>query len=177
MPPAEQRPLFASRQANRAALVFRTVFILFITIAALHKSHKSRLEFVEVATGHRLYGVWEVEELAVDGAVRPLLVTDETLWRRLVFEWPEAVGIQYAHETAIRQYELRPDPGPHKYTLCCDPEWKAAVSYKLVEPDVLALEAMVDGKEVRGRFRRVDESRFPLLSRGFHWINEWPHNR
>jgi hypothetical protein len=177
VPPAEQRPLFASRQANRAALVFRTVFILFVTAAALRQSHKSRLEFVEVATGHPLYGVWEVEELAVDGAVRPLLATDETLWRRLVFEWPEALGIQYAHETRIHQYELRVDPGPHMYTICCDPEWQAAVSYKRVEPDVLALEATVDGRQIRGRFRRVDESRFPLLSRGFHWINERPHNR
>ena len=32
------------------------------------------------------------------------------------------------------------------YTLGGDPEWKAAISYKLVEPDVLALEGMVDGQ-------------------------------
>jgi hypothetical protein len=177
VPPADQRPLFASRQGNRAALVFRTVFILYVTIAALHQSHKSRMEFAEVATRHRWYGVWEVEGFAVDGAVRPLLATDETLWRRLVFDWPEAIGIQYAHETAIREYELRPDPGPHLYTLCCDPEWQAAISFKQVEPDVLALDGTVDGKQIRGRFRRVDDSRFPLLSRGFHWINERPLNR
>jgi uncharacterized membrane protein YphA (DoxX/SURF4 family) len=177
VPPAEQRPLFVSRRGNRAALVFRTVFILGVTVAALHQSHKNKLEFADVATGHRLYGVWEVEELAVDGVVRPLLATDETLWRRLVFEWPEAIGIQYAHETDIREYELRLDPGPHMYTLCCDPEWKAAISYKRVEPDVLVLEGTVDGKQIRGRFRKMDESRFPLLSRGFLWINEWPHNR
>lgn len=177
VPPAVQRPLFASSRVNRAALVFRTVFILYVTIAALHQSHKSRMEFAEVATRHRLYGVWEVEELAVDGAVRPLLATDETLWRRLTFEWPEAIGIQYAHETEVRQYALSLDPGPHMYTLCCEPEWQAAISYKQVEPDVLALEGTVDGKQIRGRFRRMDDSRFLLLSRGFHWINEWPLNR
>ena len=124
-----------------------------------------------------MYGIWEVEELAVDGAVRPLLVTDETLWRRLVFEWPGTIGIQYAHETEVHDYELRPDPGPHVFTLCCDPEWKAAISYKRVEPDVLALEGTVNGKQIRGRFRRMDDSRFLLISRGFHWINEWPLNR
>jgi hypothetical protein len=177
VPPAEQRPLFASRQGNRAALVFGTVFILYLTVASLHRSYKDKLEFADVATRQRLYGAWEAEELAVDGAVRPLLVTDETLWRRLVFEWPGALGIQYAHETAVREYELRLDPGAHRYTLCCDPEWKAAISFKQVEPDVLALEGTVDGKQIRGRFRRIDDSRFPLLSRGFHWINEWPLNR
>jgi len=177
VPPAEQRPLFASRQGNRAALVFRTVFILYVTVAALHESHENKGQFADTATRQRLYGIWEVEELAVDGAVRPLLVTDETLWRRLVFEWPGAIGIQYAHETEIRDYELRLDPGPHRYTLCCDPEWKASISFQQVEPDVLALEGTVDGKPIRGRFRRLDNSRFPLLSRGFHWINERPFNR
>jgi hypothetical protein len=177
VPPAEQRPLFAGRRGHRAALVFRTVFILYLTVAALHQSHKSKLEFADMATRQRFYGAWEVEELAVDGAVRPLLATDETLWRRLVFDWPEAVGIQYAHETGVREYGLGLDPGPHTYALCCDPEWKAAISFKLVEPDVLALEGTVDGKQIRGRFRRMGESRFPLISRGFRWINEWPHNR
>ncbi len=180
VPRAEPRPLFASRQGNRAALVFRTVFILYITVASLHRSHQSRLEFADAATRQGLYGVWQAEELAVDGAVRPLLVTDETLWRRLVFEWPGTIGIQYVHETEVRDYELTLDPGPHMYTLCCDPEWKeeeAAISFKRISPDVLALEGKVDGKQIRGRFRRMDDSRFPLISRGFRWINERPFNR
>ena len=117
------------------------------------------------------------EELAIDGVVRPLMITDETLWRRLVFEWPGAIGIQYAHESSVRDYELRLDPGSHRFTLCCEPEWKAAISFKQVGPDVLALEGTVDGKQIRGRFRRMDDSRFPLLSWGFHWINERPFNR
>ncbi|MES1242235.1 MAG: hypothetical protein ABUT39_11495 [Acidobacteriota bacterium] len=176
VPPAAQRSLFASRQANLAALVFRTVFILYVAVAALRRSHGDRLQFADTATGQRLYGSWEVEELAVDGAVRPLLVTDGTLWRRLVFVWPGSIGIQYAHETEVREYELKLDPGPHVFTLCCEPEWEAAISFKLTGPDVLALEGTVNGKQIRGRYRRMDESRFLLLSRGFHWINEWPMN-
>jgi hypothetical protein len=101
----------------------------------------------------------------------------ETLWRRLVFEWPGAIGIQHAHETAVRDYELRLAPGPYRYTLCCDPEQKASISFKQIEPDVLALEGIVDGKPIRGRFRRMDESRFPLLSHGFHWISEGAFDR
>ena len=179
VPPAEQRPLFASRRGNLAALVFRTVFILYVTVAALHRSYENKLQFADVATRQRqqLYGAWEVEELAVDGAVRPLLATDETLWRRLVFEWPGAIGIQHAHESEVREYSLMLDPGPHVFTLCCDPEGNAAISFKQVEPDVLALEGTVNGRQIRGRFRRMDDSRFPLLSRGFHWINERPFNR
>jgi hypothetical protein len=176
VPPAEPRPLFASRRGNLGALVFRTVFILYVAVAALHRSHEDKLQYADMAAGQRLYGSWEVEELAVDGAVRPLLITDETLWRRLVFVWPGTIGIQYAHETEVRDYELRVDPGPHVFTLCCDPEWNAAISFKRVEPDVLALDGTVNGKQIRGRYRRMDDSRFLLLSRGFHWISEQPFN-
>src|SRR6185436_3610981 len=118
--------------------------ILYLTVAALHRSYESKLEFADTATRQPLYGAWEVEELAVDGVVRPLLATDKTLWRRLVFEWPGAIGIQYAHETEVRQYELSLGPGPHRFTLCCDAEWKeAAISFHRIGPDVLALEGMV----------------------------------
>ena len=177
LPPAEQRPLFASRKGNRAALVLRTVFILYVTGASLHRSYKDKLEFEGPTFKHPLYGVWEVEALVIDGAVRPLLITDETLWRRLFFEWPGVIGIQYAQERQIHEYTLSLDPGPNRFTLCCDPQWKAALSFERVAPDVLALEGTVNGKQIRGRFRRMDESRFLLLSRGFHWINEWPVNR
>jgi hypothetical protein len=178
VPPAEPRPLFASRRNHRAALALRTVFLLYVAIDALRQSHEYKLQFADTATRQPLYGAWEVEELTVDGVVRPLLATDPTLWRRLVFEWPGALGIQYAHETAIRQYELTLSSGPHRFTLCCDAEWKeAALSFRRIGPDALALEATVDGKEIRGRFHRMADSRFPLLSRGFRWINERPFDR
>ena len=176
VPPAEQRPLFASRRGNLVALAFGTLFILSVTVAALQRSYEDRQQFAEVSTRQRqrLYGIWQVEEFAVGGAARPLLITDGTLWRRLVFEWPGTLGIQYAPETKVRYYELRPDPGPHVFTLCCDPDWNAAISFKRVGPDVLALEGTVNGQPIRGRFRRMDDSRFQLLSQGFHWIDERP---
>ena len=65
---------------------------------------------------------------------------------------------------------LIPDPGG----LLALP---AGFSYKLVGADVLMLESQFDGKHIRGRYRRMDDSRFRLISRGFHWINEWPYNR
>jgi hypothetical protein len=39
------------------------------------------------------------------------------------------------------------------------------------------LEGEVEGRRILGRYRRMDDSRFWLISRGFHWINEWPYNR
>jgi hypothetical protein len=179
VPPAESRPLFAVPVRHRAALILRAAFVLFITWASLRESYKDFMQYGALAPKPRLYGIWEVEELAVDGVNRPLLATDETLWRRLIFEWPGTIAIQHPHETETRYYQLKPDPGPHMFALTKldDPKWQAGFSYKLVGADVLTLESQFEGKQIRGRYRRMDDSRFRLISRGFQWINEWPYNR
>jgi hypothetical protein len=179
VPPAEIRPFFASPKRQRLAVVLGTVFILVVTGASLYESYQAYGQWGAGAPKSRMYGIWEVEELAVDGVVRPLLATDETLWRRLIFEWPGVMGIQHPHETEARYYQIKIDPGPYTFTLAKfdDPKWQGGLSYKLVGKDVLTVESRFDGKQIRGRFRRMDDSRFRLISRGFHWINEWPYNR
>ena len=178
VPPSDRGPLFAERKPHWAALALRMAFVLFITWTSLHGAWQAYREF-EGAPRPRLYGVWEVEALAIDGVDRPLLITDAEVWRRLTFEWPGAIGIQRAQDTRVRYYELKREPGARGFVLTKydDPAWKARVSYRLAGADVLALEGEIDGKKVRARFRRRDESSYRLVSRGFRWINEWPYNR
>jgi len=177
--PAESRPLFAHPIRRRTAVVAGTAFILFVTGSSLYESYQAFMQYGAAAPKARLYGIWEVEELAVNGVVQPLLATDETLWRRLIFEWPGVIAIQHPHEIDARYYQLKTDPGPHMFALAKfdDPKWQAGLSYKVVGEDVLTLESQFEGKHIRGRYRRMDDSRFRLISRGFHWINEWPYNR
>jgi hypothetical protein len=49
----------------------------------------------------------------------------------------------------------------------------------LVAPDSthVMLEANLDGSTVSIGMCHVDLSQFPLRSRGFHWISEFPFNR
>lgn len=35
----------------------------------------------------------------------------------------------------------------------------------------------MDGRKMRALLHRVESPSFLLLSRGFHWINEYPFNR
>jgi hypothetical protein len=43
--------------------------------------------------------------------------------------------------------------------------------------DHLVLEGTMGFDTIRAELRKVDPSRFLLVSRGFHWINEVPFNR
>ena len=73
-----------------------------------------------------------------------------------------------------RRYALEVDAGSGKVVLSRiqDPTRKATLSYQEPEPGLLALEGTLDGRKVRARFRRADESRFQLVRHGFHWVHE-----
>lgn len=45
------------------------------------------------------------------------------------------------------------------------------------EVEVFTLNGKMQDHEIRAKFRRRDEKKFLLTSRGFHWINEYPFNR
>ena len=54
--------------------------------------------------------------------------------------------------------------------------WRTEFTYDNPQPDVLTLKGQMDGHQIAATLRRVDESQFLLLNRGFHWINEYPVN-
>lgn len=45
------------------------------------------------------------------------------------------------------------------------------------DKDHVALDGEINGSKETIRLRRIDTSKFLLLNRGFHWINEMPLNR
>ena len=44
-------------------------------------------------------------------------------------------------------------------------------------PDQLVLDGTMDGHTIQMRLKLVDRSKLTLVSRGFHWINEYPFQR
>lgn len=58
-----------------------------------------------------------------------------------------------------------------------DKNWKADFSFKRVVPDQLTLNGDMDGHKTHLQLKLVDRNSFLLVSRGFHWIQEFPFNR
>jgi len=50
-------------------------------------------------------------------------------------------------------------------------------TFKQPGPGLLILEGRYDGANVSASLRRQDDAPPLLISRGFHWINEFPFNR
>jgi hypothetical protein len=176
--PAEYRPLFARRGLHRSALVFRTLFVAGFVALTLYDIYDSYKIYGDPALKSPFYGVWSVDELVVDGQVRPPLLTDGSRWRRVVFDYPQTLAIQSMSDSRER-YGLKLDAAKRTLALTKrdNPAWKSTLTYQRPEPGRLLLEGTFDGKPVRAVLHRTVNPKFRLLTRGFHWINELPFNR
>lgn len=177
--PAEIRPLFARRGLNRAAAALWGSGLVAFTLYSLYGAYQGNKQYGFLAPKPPLHGVWEVEEFVMDGSVRPPLLTDTERWRRIFFEYPDYLSIQLMQNARPRNYGLKLESTKKTLTLqTLDTSKQETVfSYRQPEPKVLTLEGTLEGKAIRARLRRIDESEFLLVSRGFHWINERPFNR
>ena len=176
---AEIRPLFQRAWLNRAALVLRTVFIAGISIYSLYVSYKDDVENSDFASKTPFYGIWEVEEYAVNGQVRAPLITDASRWRWLVFDYPGSLSLHTMRQERPRYYGLELDSNRKRFVLTDtkDPKGRPVLSYRQPGPELLTVAGVIDGQTITARLHRVDEKKFQLLSRGFHWVSEWPFQR
>jgi hypothetical protein len=176
--PVASRPLFARKWLNGAALALRTVLVVGWTALQLGGAYWGHVNYGNRAPRSPLHGVWDVEEFTVDGKVRPPLVTDEARWRRVIFDNPEVLAVQLMSDARQRYLlELRAGERTLALSRWDDPAWKATLTFKEPEPGRLLLEGTFDGRTVRAKLRRRDDSKFLLTGRGFHWVNEYPFNR
>jgi len=173
---ADIHPLTRWRWLNWTTVALRTVLVGYYVYLTLNQSYTVRQTYGDLHEKSPLYGIWTVEEFAVDGQDRPPLITDATRWRRVVFDYPNTLAVQLMSDSRQR-YGLKIEEQTLSLTKRDDPNWKSDMSYQQPEPGLLVLEGSFDGKKVRAKCRRVDESEFLLVSRGFHWINEFPFNK
>jgi hypothetical protein len=171
--PAEIRPLVQRKWLHWSGLALRAVFILAFAAIPLYQNYQFKKQ-LDHAPKPPLYGIWNVEEFVLDGQARPPLFTDETRWRRVVFDSPHALAILTADSR--QRFGLDLEPGSHRLTLTRqdDPSWKSTLSYQRLDPSLLAIEGTFDGHRIQARLHRTETPRFRLVSRGSHWINEYP---
>ena len=170
-------PLFRRRWLRYTALALETALLLGYAPYLLYGSYQQYQAFHDVA-GKPLHGIWSVDELAVDGQVRPPAATDDTRWRYVVFDYSDLFSAVLMNGSRQR-YVAEMDTGKKTIALTKrdDPAWKAGLNYQKPAPGRLTLAGTFDGKQVRASLHKIDTPRFQLYTRGFHWVSEYPFQR
>ena len=176
--PSGQRPLFRSARANRIAVALQVAFGLYLIGMGIYSGIGAWNRFGGARPKSPLYGIWNVEQMSVDGQVRPPLLTDQDRWRRIVFDSPAFVNFQRPDDS-FSTYRSAIDDQSKTLTLTkpADKNWKATLAFVRSAPDQLALEGTMDGHKTQLRLKLQDRDKFTLVNRGFHWINEYPFQR
>ncbi|MEV3905078.1 DoxX family protein [Mycobacterium sp. NPDC050551] len=186
---AESTHLFAGRRANRTALVAQ-VLIGVMLLAAF--GGQGWRQFTRPTPN--LYGIWQVDGFSAEGYRRDPLLTDELRWRRVIFDRPflmsDPVMVTVQHmDDSFEVFGGTIDARTHfidltnRIELGSYEETPATIRLTYWWPDAGSTDRIViDGEDFAGHrihawFTRMDPATFPLVDRGFNWVQEQPYNR
>ena len=178
VPAAEPPPLFEGKWSRHSSVALSSVLLLGTAGVTLGMAYGGYTTAGAGGPRSPLRGVWAVEEFEIDGQVRPPLLTDPDRWSPVTFDNTRFVVVRDMRNRR-RFYGVTLDEAARTVALSQrgDGGSRAALTYERPEFAALVLTGEADGRPVRVRLRRRDESEFPLISRGFHWVSEAPFNR
>ena len=124
-----------------------------------------------------LRGIWAIEAMTVDGEAKPPSGSGVDRWRRVIIEAPTRVTVQRMDDSFLH-YRAEIDMEASTLTLTRGGKPPDHV-FTFAQPVAtkLLLDGTLDGQRMHIETSLLDHRKFLLLTRGFHWIQEYPFNR
>ena len=171
--PSPETGLFHHKRQNAVALVAQLTLGGFLVCSCLYRAHDFEKQNFGRASRLPFYGIWTVDEFLLGGKALPQLLTNDLRWQRVVFQFPEKVGIQ-SMDSSWTVYWLHQDMAKKTIAMEKPNDPKKEFEFTFLNPDSrsLTLEGSDGRNEIRVKLHRVDEKQFALLSGDFHWIHE-----
>ena len=172
----------STRRGRSGYWVLKSAVIGFGTLGPLRESWSADRApgFGSHAARPPLYGIWEVDSFVRGRETVPPLLGDSTRWRRFTIDYPGSLRVRLLNDS-LRGFRAQIDTAKHTIILTARADTAAHFPFTYtrngLHNDQLFLDGLMRGDSLHIRLHRVDETKFPLVSRGFHWINELPYNR
>ncbi|MGW4534514.1 DoxX family protein [Nocardia sp. NPDC004340] len=178
--PADAPEPVSSARGRRILVIGQVTLLVWFLIAQVVQQTRAYHEWGPGRPKSELYGIWTVTEFTRDGQTVPPLVTDETRWRRLVFDNPEAASYQSMDDT-LTTVGAKIDASAHTLALLAPggegsdgPRPLATFTFDRPRSEHLVLTGELSGHPVTVTLQRVDESGIRLRQGGIHLIQDVP---
>jgi hypothetical protein len=173
--PSTLNELFETRRANRMAVTAQVAFGVVLLAA---NAYQFGGDWLHNRPKSALYGIWDVDQMTIDGQIRSPLVNDYDRWRRVIFDYSDQIWFQRMDDS-FAPYGASIDVGKKSIAITkrSDKNWKAYLNFERATPAQLALDGEMSGHRLHMELKLVDHTTMPLKSRGFHWVQEYPFNR
>ena len=161
-------PLIATKMA----------FIIYMLYTYTNDAISVRAQYGDDAPKPKLYGNYQVETYYKYRDIIPPLVTDKIRWNRIIFSEFNRGSVQMMDDT-LQAYTYYDDPVQSEIKLLdrFSNQLKYSFTYQVVDKDHIEMKSKDPDGSIYMKLVRLDPGEFPLMKRGFHWINEYPLNR
>jgi hypothetical protein len=170
-------PLFARPSLQRGFLAAQVVLGIILAATSLKDVHQQTERDQNILATLPYGGFWRVDEFKVDDDVSKKVVPAVPRWTEFVMDSPFTVLIQGEGEfRLVSRWAIDPD----KKTLILgqtDSGPEATLGAESPAQDRLILRGPWHRHLIEVRLHREDMPKFGLMTRRFHWINEYPYNR
>jgi hypothetical protein len=174
--PSTMVPLGRTIRARRIVVAAQVLLGAYLVAMNLNSGLEAWAQYGGGAPKSPLYGIWNIEQMVIDGQTRSPLTTDYDRFRRVIFDRPTQAAFQRMNDTFV-PYAAKIDTSAKTVTLTRSGGSPSSWSYEQPSPDVLVLNGSIDGRKMQIQARLFDRSNFLLVTRGFHWVQEYPFNR
>jgi uncharacterized membrane protein YphA (DoxX/SURF4 family) len=166
---------WGKKRHQRIALVIKWAFILGSFYGNISYLRSMMRVYGDLTPKPRLYGIYDVQTFIRNKDTVPPLTTDSTRWKQLVIQSNKYVSFIYMNDrrrrlrfevdSLIKQAVLYPED---------DTLVKSRFSIHPEDSVHLTLNGALKADSLHVLLKKVDLNSFVLISRGFHWINEYP---
>ncbi|QSQ22635.1 hypothetical protein JY651_47310 [Pyxidicoccus parkwayensis] len=174
-----EMPYQLSRREARGFLAVKVLFLATIGWS-MYEARSGYLErFSDSAPRHPLYGLYEAESFTRDGQVLPPLLGDAQRWRYFTVGRFNRTTVR-TMDGGVQRFSLEHDPVKKTVTLTensGEAKKETVLTYSQPDAEHLVLQGTFKDAPIEVRLKKVDESTYLLVNRGFNWIQEAPFNR
>jgi hypothetical protein len=173
------QPDFTKRWFSVGIKIVKVLVIAGALFSGVNDTLEQKKQYGDNAPKPPLYGIYNTELVVRNNDTIPPLTTDTTRWRQVILQTSNYARIKLMNDT-VRNYNFKIDTA--KCEAVVYPVWdtvgKIYFTY-IKDHDYLILNSKSNdsGNTIYVRLKRFDEKNFRLMSRGFHWINEYPYNK
>jgi len=169
---------FKAKWKNITLTFVKYVLAIYVVAGDLVNAVQANEQHGDSVKRPVLYGIYNVESFVRNKDILAPLTTDTFRWSKLIISGNGGIQVKFMNDS-MKFYSIKTDTVKHEIVVNT-PEDKLCVYsfiYNLQKTGELTLSGKWKQDSVHIRLSKYDIRKFPLLNRGFHWINELPVNK
>jgi hypothetical protein len=171
-------PRFGQRWMRISAVVFQVLLVGYFLWSSIGETWGLYQQMYSTEKRPPLYGLYDVEHFTRNGQELPPLITEAARWRKVLIQFPGSLAVRMMDDSPKR-YNVEYDTAKKTVTLSkgTDKSYQSVLTYSSPDMEHVLLQGDLGTNTISIQMRKVDTSKFLLINRGYHWINEMPFNK